>query len=442
MNRKAFNLAEMLLVLAIIGTISVLSAQVVNKANNDYRKLYYTAYNTLLQAAGNAALQWQPSCNCVNFENWSNDILTETCWTKSCWENFEYQNGSIGNSVADGVRRDYPGYLLGNETVGNFEGYATDKYFCELLTSKLNTINETVECQYFINAYAEKNNNDEPINYSVGQEFLTTFCYKNAIKPSQYSVNTINNCQNELQPSFITANGQRFYISKLLSTNAIASQFKTTNNQEKINREFFRLVAVDLNGESGPNTQLQKASGKLPDIVLFALRADGSVVPLGLPEFNRNYTGAIVQYPEFLRAVDDAGVVKRNETTQSGAMTLYDAKTKAWGIHAGAGDINTDTLYGGQIFSETEPLSYSAMLYQMSRICRPEDAGGVTNAEVDCRSNKYTDELLARLITQFLFDKKGSDKTVILNAESPVADTEHGCSFRYSRCSVQLVESK
>lgn len=440
MNKKAFNLAEMLLVLTIIGTISILSLQVVRKSNDDYRRMYYSAYNTLVQAAGNAALQWQPDCDCINFDNWSTYITNETCWSEACWKNFEYRNGTAGNSIALGVRRDYPGYLMGDPTIGNFDGYATDSYFCKQLTSKLNTINEAVECQYFINSYATKNQSDETIDYSKGQEFLTTFCNKHITKPSEYSVDNIEKCEFATQPSFITANGQRFYISKLLSTNANLTQFKNTNNENKINREFFRLVAVDLNGTSGPNTQLIKASGKLPDIVLFALRSNGTVVPLGLPEFNRNYTGAVVQYPEYLKEFDSTGQVKRNNITESGAMTLYDAKTKAWGIHSGSGaDINTDVVYG-QVFSEMAPFSYSILLYQMSKICRPEEVGG-SNSGTSCPTNRYTDELLARLVTQFLFDKKDSSNSIILNPESPTADTEHGCNFRYSRCDVKLIEA-
>ena len=441
MNKKGFNLAEMLLVLTIIGTISILSLQVVRKSNNDYRKMYYTAYNTLVQAAGNAALQWHPNCDCINFNSWSNFLTNETCWSEACWNNFEYKHGSAGNSVDLGVHRDYPGYLMGNPIIGNFDGYATDNYFCKQLTSKLNTINETVECQYFINSYATKDQRDETIDYSKGQEFLTTFCNKHISKPSEYSIETIEKCEFETQPSFITANGQRFYISKLLSTNANLTQFKDTNNQNKIDREFFRLVAVDLNGTSGPNTQLIKSSGKLPDIVLFALRSNGTVVPLGLPEYNRNYTGAIVQYPEFLREIDTiTGQFKKNDTLESGAMSLYDAKTKAWGIHSGSGgDVNSDLAYG-QVFSEMAPLSYSVLLYQMSKICRPEEVGG-SNTGTSCPTNRYTDELLARLVTQFLFDKKNSSNSIILNPESPTADTSHGCNFRYSRCDVKLIEA-
>ncbi len=442
MNKKAFNLAEMLLVLAIIGTISILSLQVVKNSSDDYRKMYYTAYNTLVQAAGNSALQWHPDCTCPDFENMTEGMLNETCWSNACWNNFEYKIGSTGNSVDIRVRRDYPGYLMGNPTVGNFDGYATDSYFCKQLTSKLNTINETVECQYFINAYASKDKANRTIDYSKGQEFLTTFCNKHITRPSEYGNDTIEKCQFDTQPSFITANGQRFYISKLLSTNADANQFKTNNGTTKNNREFFRLVAVDLNGTSGPNSQLQKSSGKLPDIVLFALRADGTVVPLGLPEFNRNYTGAIVQYPEYLREFDASGQIKRNTIKESGAMSLYDAKTKAWGIHAGSGaDVNLDVVYG-QVFSDMEPLSYSPLLYQMSQICRPINSGGTGTAGTTCPTSRYTDELLARMITQFLFDKKDSSNRIILNPESPNADTAHGCSFRYTRCGVKLVESE
>lgn len=439
MRKKAFNLAEILLVLAIIGTISILSLQVIRKSNDDYRRMYYTAYNTLVQAAGNAALEWNPTCSCSDFENRSDDMLLGTCWADACWKHFEYKNGTAGNSVNLGVRRDYPGFLMGSYTKGSFTGYATDSNFCKTLTSKLNTINETIECQYFINAYALNNKSNQRIDYSKGNEFLDTFCSKQMTKPSEYTNETINKCETEIQPSFITANGQRFYISKLLSTNANLQRYPDTNGNPKINREFFRLVAVDLNGINGPNTQLTRASGKLPDIVLFAIRSDGTVVPLGLPEINRNYAGAIVQYPEFLRKIDSAtGTIERNTTTQSGSTTIFAAKALAWGFETGKGiDINTDTAYG-QVFSEMEPLSYSTLLYQMSSLCRPIEAGG-SGSSSTCPTNRYTDELLARLVTQFLYNKKGSSETIPLNSE-PDADTDHGCTYRYSRCNVKVLE--
>ena len=440
--KKAFNLAEMLLALAIIGTITIVSLNVVKKTKDDYRGMYYVAYNTLVQAAGNAALAWNPTCSCPDFENMANELIAETCWAQECWDAFEFHIGTVGNSVNLGVRREYPGYLMGNQAIGNFDGYATDKYFCQQLTSKLNTINETVECQYFITGYAENDDRGNHLDYSTGINFLDAFCNKHATTPDEYAIDVVNSCELEIQPSFITANGQRFYISKLLSTNANTAAFLDLNGQRKINREFFRLVAVDLNGEAAPNTQLTKTSGKLPDIVLFALRADGTVVPLGLPEFNRQYLGAIVQYPETLHQFDAEGNIVRNDITESGAMALFNAKPLAWGLQAGAGiDVNTGTAYS-QVFSEMEPLSYSSMLYQMATLCRAEEVGGSNPDGAICPTERYTDELLARLVSQFMYEKEGLSDRITLSPESPTADTAHGCSSRYSRCDVKIVEVK
>ena len=442
MKIKAFNLTEMLIVLTIIGTISTLSLTVVKKSKDDYRGLYYSAYNTLVQAAGNAALNWNPTCSCPDFENMSNELTAETCWAQACWDNFEYHIGSSGNSVNLGVRRDYPGYLMGTFSRGTFDGYGTDKYFCEQLTSRLNTINESVECQYFITGYAERNKQGVDLDWSSGINFLKAFCNKRALTPDDYTQDATTTCQYEIQPTFITSNGQRFYVSKLLSTNANTTAFLDMQGEQKINREFFRLVAVDLNGEAGPNTQLTWASGKLPDIVLFALRSDGTVVPLGLPEFNRQYAGAVVQYPETLKRFDEDGNIIRNDIKESGAMALFNAKPQAWGLHAGSGiDVNTGTAYS-QIFSEMEPLSYSSLLYQMATLCRPEEVGGSTPEGAVCPTERYTDELLALLISQFTFKKEGSNERIIISPESPNADTSRGCSARYSRCGVQIIPVK
>ena len=76
----------------------------------------------------------------------------------------------------------------------------------------------------------------------------------------------------------------------------------------------------------------------------------------------------------------------------------------------------------------------------MSILCRPTESGGeAPQAGTTCPTNRYIDELLARLVTQFTFDKNGSSQRVMQNPD-PTADTSHGCSFRYSRCSVQIVD--
>lgn len=429
--KKAFNLAEIMIALILIGVISTLSLQVVNKSNNDYTKMYYVAFNTLLQTAGNAALNWNPICQCSRETMLeAADATREVCWSRACWEEFENDPSAIGSTP--GISRSYPGYLMGDATIGEFDGYNTDVNFCQLLTANLNTINQNVECQSFINSYARA-------DYSVGQNFDDVFCNTYYTTADEYRTNIElpTGCPNKIQPSFITANGQKFYISRLLSTNAATPAFL-----DIANREFFRFVAVDLNGDSAPNTQLKKGAanknGRLPDIVLFALRADGTVVPLGRPEFSRNYINSIVHYPEFLNRYDAAGNMIKNEKANSEPAALYESKPLAWGVpprnEAGDAVISPDELIFGQVFSPIEPFTYSSLLYNR--------AGQCINIPCPNTGGNYTDTMLARLVNQFTMDVRNSAERVTKTPTPFFVDENHGCTFRYSKCKVEILDTR
>ncbi len=74
-------------------------------------------------------------------------------------------------------------------------------------------------------------------------------------------------------PSFTLTNGQRFYLS--------------TRLEDPISGGY-RILAADLNGKSKPN-ETDK------DIVPFALKDDGTIIPLGEPINNKEYLSAIVK---------------------------------------------------------------------------------------------------------------------------------------------------
>ncbi len=441
-KKHGFTILEMLIALAIIGVISTLSINVVRKANNDYQKMYYTAYNTLLQAVGNSFLNWKPNCSCSTSTMLTNiDSQKHVCWSKSCWEEFEPQ--AEGHN---GVSRNYPGFLMGSYTNGEFNGYRTDEHFCKMLTAQLNTINQNVECQSFINTYATKKDGKN-LDYTKGINFFDAFCNTSMLSKNDYdnqvariinsqnadgSANSVTNgeCVEELQPSFVTANGQKFYISRILSTNANIAAFDLQKD-----REMFRFIAVDLNGDNSPNTQLRRGgntkninTGVLPDIVLFAIKSDGTVVPLGRPEFSKNYLNAVVYYPEYLNSTDINGRLQKNEKTNSEAETLFQAKMYAWGPSDSEG-ADISTLAYNQAFNVSEPFTYSTLLYNRAWA----NPNGISSA------GDYTDLFLSRLIKQFTFDSEGSSSSILPLTSSGIADKEHGCSYKNSRCRIEVL---
>lgn len=241
---------------------------------------------------------------------------------------------------------------------------------------------------------------------------------------------TVGECTEEIQPSFVTANGQKFYISRLLSTNANIAAF-----DYQTNRDMFRFVAVDLNGNNGPNTQLRRGgntqnynTGSLPDIVLFAIKADGTVVPLGRPEFSKNYLNAVIYYPEYLNSVDLNGRLVKNDKKNSEAETLFQAKMYAWGPNNGEG-VDISTLVYNQAFNIAEPFTYSTLLYNRAWA----NPNGTNSAD------NYTDQFLSKIVKQFTFDRKDSSDTFIPLSASGVADSEHGCTYKNSRCRIEVL---
>lgn len=89
------------------------------------------------------------------------------------------------------------------------------------------------------------------------------------------------------KPTFITTNGQAFYISKWA---------RNTNISDKYG---YRVIAVDLNGKSGPNKiDVGSASytNSPPDIIQFVVLDNGQVYPVGLAANNMEIGGKKINY--------------------------------------------------------------------------------------------------------------------------------------------------
>ena len=431
---KAFTLVEILIVLVIIGTIMVLSISTVRKRKNNYRALYKVAYQTLMQASLNCAYDWSPSCgNCSS----DSDVSSTAgyCWSKDCWNKYIEKNiekdylGGI-----DGYPRKYPGFLFGDDTNGNFDGSGTDVTFCKMLTDRLNTLDKQNQCRSFISGI---NSN---VDLRKGVNFLDAFCAQ--VGDERGSIVCSSASNGLLIPSFITPNGQKFYISTVQYANV---PFINTNARE---RSAFRFVVVDLNGDSGPNTQLIRGgfnqygnndNSIFPDIVLFAIKSDGVVIPLGLPEFSTNYANAVVYYPKYLNEVDpsDPTKLKRNDKDNSSTNTLYDAKLMAWAGSASTADI-TNKIFGQPVVQE-EPFSFSAPLYSVGITCVPDGCSNATGASSG--TSVYVDKLMATLIWQFIVDGKDSTNDIVPRiTKDGMLDEVHGCTYRTSKCRIDLTD--
>ena len=241
--------------------------------------------------------------------------------------------------------------------------------------------------------------------------------------------------RNEIEPSFIAANGQRFYISSTVTANLM---HQVAGNEAQ--RKTYRFVVVDLNGAAGPNSQF-KTGGKFPDLVLFAITTKGDVIPLGLPEFYKTYINAIVQYPEFLNKRDphDSTKFLRNLQRESDYMTLSDAKKHAWG--PGIGQV--DGVIYSQAYSADEPLSYSSLFYYNANMCK----GGNNKCVSSGANDTYVDDLYSQIVMQFLytepFEKSGNAQVLpqLTTSTTPVPVAEEkGCTTGNSACKVVFMD--
>lgn len=397
-KKSAFTIAEIVVCFGIMALI--FTATLTNVVRNDnYYKLYWTAFNTLFQAAHNAqaAFSGTISCTCNN---------GEACYSYACW-NQEVEGQRTEILLPGGTKhtREWPDFLYGYSGVTNYDGIGTDKAFCEELTSQINTLFSSNECNSFISSINPSRAGDVK---SKGVKFSEAFSSEGL---------------DGIEPSFVAANGQKFYISSTATANAMHNVF---GNEQQ--RKTFRFVAVDLNGSASPNTQF-RTNGRFPDIVLFAITSRGDVIPLGLPEFYKSYINAVVQYPEFLNKRDpnDPDRFLRNEVQESEHMTLFDARKHAWGPALGQVDA---TIYG-QGYNADEPLSYSSVFYNNAATCK-------TGCISSSKDERYVDELYSQIVMQFLYNEEGSSEILpqlLSRNDTPVAE-DKGCSFGSSPCRI------
>lgn len=416
--KKGFTIAEMVVCFVLMGI--VLTAVLPNISSHDnYQKLYYKAFDTLYQATSNIYLHLTnagDSCSC----NSNGDIIGTSgvninCYDQSCWS-AKYNGGTITVEERElggtpGLQRETPGILYGGDSVGLYDGSGTDEAFCKLITSEINTILASSECKSFITT----------IKNELGKKI--EFC-------------TISNgkekCSEQLEPSFISANGQRFYISSIVSASDLGGGFGESFKK----RQLFRFVIVDLNGESNPNTNLI-VGRKLPDWVLFAITSNGSVIPLGLPEFSKSYINAYVSYPSFITKQNNAGniIYEQNKTLESPPYTLWEAKQHAW-----AEPITASVAPLGMPAVAVEPFTLSNIFYMNAGNSCASYQSGCNSPS----SGKYADALYVKFVNNFLYvinSKNGYIKPAELTTRKNIqADSDNGCAAGDTvKCKIELI---
>ncbi len=220
-NKNGFTMAEILIVLMIVGIIMALSIQAIKIVKASYASLTYFEFNTIKQIAAEMIAGESPNPLLDEFEKDEKVLkLTSTI------------EGKNGKTL----------------TVINTD----DKVFCRAMVSILNTKGKK-DCDNFQTA----SYNTEPyLNIDFNKE-------KN---------------------NFSTTNGRKYYLSKRTQNGNVSDIYG------------YRLIAVDLNGKSKPNSA-DTSVRKPPDVVTFLIMDNGEVYPLGAAADNIELpNGGSLQY--------------------------------------------------------------------------------------------------------------------------------------------------
>lgn len=165
---------------------------------------------------------------------------------------------------------------------------------------------------------------------SVGEDDYDTGCSaskfisSNALDEEFNNINNVADFEDKVQ--FIANNGMKFYLSRRLE---VTFESGIGDDKEDVTYQYY-LVFVDVNGDARPNSILYNGTQK-PDIFAFAVFNTGSVIPLGIPEYDRTIMTATVAY-------FDNNFRQRYHPVP---VAYFQAKGMAWGFYMPAENSNS-----------------------------------------------------------------------------------------------------
>lgn len=225
-NKYGFTLGEVLLCVMIMGIIMALSVQSIRIVRSSYTNLTYFAFNTLKNMVGEIYAGDDPGEKLKDNKG------------KTISSTVAYCEGA-NNTIMMVLKPDREPTGVVKCNALNLNGGQKTNTFCNALVSISNTIGKT-DCENFVST-----------GYST-EPYITSL--------------------NHGSPNFVATNGMRYYISEW------------TYNSSVSNLYGYRLVGIDLNGLSKPNS----TTGTSPDIVTFLVLDNGEVLPLGVAADNVN----------------------------------------------------------------------------------------------------------------------------------------------------------
>ena len=254
-NKRSFTLAEVLVSMAIIGFIMAMSMSTIKIVKTSYTALTYFTFKNIQGMVGEAFAGSLPNEALLGNNDQRTAYPIAKCIAKKDDEGKD-------NSIAINV-------LLSDYEAGESE----QQYIPECKKREQYIHSSTAPKNIFCKAITGMLN----VAGSVNCSDLYTATY-DIDKREPY----IKNLDWE-KPNFITTNGQRYYLTYWNFDKRISDLFG------------YRLMAVDLNGKSRPNTTI-KDSKNAPDIVTFLVLDNGEVFPLAEAADNAKIGNKKIQY--------------------------------------------------------------------------------------------------------------------------------------------------
>lgn len=231
--KKAFTLAETLLVFIIIGIVASVGVSTLKPWEKSYKYAYSKIYNSL----GVTMFNYMATKNTTDGEAFPKDS------GELCCAILEYMNAA-GSHVYPNVRQ-----TICDKSNGEY------------------TVNSLHVC-------SKRDLDKDPAYVNAQNPFARTDSGLKMLKLS-----------NSTYMWFASANGKKPFESGTL-TDSLGIKYKFK----------YYIVFVDLNGDRRPNSP-QWTNNVAPDIVAFAITDQYTILPLGYPQFDTRYLSAHVIYP-------------------------------------------------------------------------------------------------------------------------------------------------
>jgi len=260
-NKKGFTLGEVLVCIMIIGIIMALAVNSIRIVRSSYTSLTYFAFNNIQSMIGVLYSGGTVGTKVTRDNNTKQIIKVDEVFTDSLMD----KDGNRLPSMVAQCRR-------------------PDGMVIQVLKSDREYENNIgiPNCSDRVNSNKEARNLFCNSMVSIANTSGKTDC--DNLSTPEYDIEPYISDLDYNNPNFITTNGQRFYISKWTFNENVSTTYG------------YRLVAIDLNGKSGPNKSDAESSVQPQDIVTFLVLDNGEVFPLGVAADNKIVGERRIQY--------------------------------------------------------------------------------------------------------------------------------------------------